>query len=279
MKKMLLYLAFLSFSLISTSANASYTQRAQALVNKITSLFKKPAPSVATIKVGYIPIKGEIREYATYFLELKAFADNPEIDCILVDINSHGGSGATAQIIADYIISIKQVKPVICFISDVGASAAYAIASACSYILSPSKAFIGSIGTVWSNYFDKKVVTTSIASGKFKVPTYSNEGELDEEYREYVQEEVDAFAEDFFQLVAENRNLSLEFIKGLEAKAFNGKKAQALGLIDEVGTLEAVIQKITSEIETKNNGTYEKISLVKRENYQPKVMTTFTTIH
>ncbi len=290
MKKIPFFLTLIILSLAPIHAQKTVSERAQELITSIKYLFKKSVAQeqetssigasetkILSINVGYLPIKNTITDYDQYFFTLKKFADNPEIDYILLDINSGGGSIATAEILAERIKNIKVTKPVICFISDMGCSAAYLIASATSYIIAPASAQIGALGALIA--FDYKPQYLYITSAPYKAPIYKEEGVLDEKFLEYAQDSIDATAEIFFSAVASCRPINVETIRNFQAKKFNGKQALAMGLIDEVGTIEAVIQKITSEIETKNNHVYEKITFLEIENHQPKVMTTFTTIH
>lgn len=287
MKRILFFLVLTTLPLAPAHAHKTVSDRAQELIANIKSLFKKPAaqapeaPAIfeeknLSINVGYLAIKDAITEYSHYFTALKAFADNPEIDCILLDINSSGGSIATAEILAELIKNIQATKPVICFISDMGCSAAYLIASAASYIIAPESAQIGNIGAIMTFSLDKNVTHIFITSGKHKAPLYKNKTELDEEDRKYRQEYIDKLAEVFFSKVATSRNLSIETIKNLHAKMFLGNDSLAHGLIDQIGTHNEVIKKITTAIETKNNCVYNKVVFIQADN---TILTTFNTIH
>jgi protease-4 len=225
--------------------------------------------------VGYVAIKDTIVDYTNYYPSIKKFADNPSIDCILLDINSGGGSASVAQIIAELINKIKEIKPVIVFISGTACSAAYWITAAASHSIATSLAEVGSIGVAWQAVQDQNFLKTYIVSGKYKVP-YTNTGELiDDEIKAHIQKEIDRDAEEFFSFVATARAIPFNTVKDFQAKVFSGRTAAELGLIDEVGALDAVIKKITKDIEDKNGSSYHTIELINSDNV---VISTFDTI-
>jgi len=93
-----------------------------------------PAPKIPTITVGWLDITGEIDEFEKILTPLAKLVEDDSIDIIILRINSGGGSPGDAQIISHYIAAAKQHKPIIAFITGIGASAAYHIASASTYI-------------------------------------------------------------------------------------------------------------------------------------------------
>ncbi len=245
MKKILLFygIFFTALPACTASINSVYTNKIFNLINYILGR-QIPSAKKNNVSVGYMAMKGDISDYGQYFSCLKFFADNQNIDLVMLDINSNGGSGATAEIISDFIQKLKIKKPVIAFIADGCFSAAYWIAASCSYIIAPPTATIGSIGTVSTFTYDKDIVTTFITSGKYKMPAYQQTGELEPKFKDFIQEQVNQAAEHFFASIADQRNIPLEEVRGLEAKWFLAPQALALGLIDQVGTIDAVIQTI-----------------------------------
>jgi signal peptide peptidase SppA len=278
MKKLLLSFTILVLIFATLESNQALTQRAGAIITRVKHLFvKQPAatPKTPTIKVGYVTIKGDIKGYDQHFLALKTLGDDKEIDCILIDIDSPGGSGATAEILSDLIQNIKTTKLVISFVADQACSAAYMIISNSSHIITPLNAYVGSIGAISALSLDKKTQTTYITSGKYKAPSYNAEGELDGEYKSYKQETINEGAENAFALVSTGRNIPIETIKDFQAKVFTAKQALKLGLVDEIGTFNAMVKKITTAIEDKNKSTYDKVTFINSDN---KVIATFNTI-
>src|SRR5690606_24272723 len=65
-----------------------------------------------------------------------------------LDISSPGGEAAGMSGVAELIRAVRQTKPVLAFVNDVAASAAYGIASATDEIVVSPTSILGSIGVV-----------------------------------------------------------------------------------------------------------------------------------
>jgi ClpP class serine protease len=84
-------------------------------------------------------------------------AANPDVSAILLAIDSPGGTVAGTDDLARDVKAARRSKPVWAFIEDLGASAAYWVASQADavYANSPT-ALVGSIGTVMTVYDESK---------------------------------------------------------------------------------------------------------------------------
>ncbi|HLN23447.1 MAG TPA: S49 family peptidase, partial [Patescibacteria group bacterium] len=78
---------------------------------------------------------------------IQALAD-PEIDAIVLDIDSPGGEVAGCFDLADTIYAARGRKPVWAILSESAYSAAYALASACDRIIVPRTGGTGSVGVI-----------------------------------------------------------------------------------------------------------------------------------
>jgi protease-4 len=177
---------------------------------------------------------------------------NPSIKAILLDINSPGGSGVAADEIGQKIQSID--KPVIAVIRDLGASAAYWIATTSDLIYANKLSFTGSIGVIGS-YLDfsglmenYNVTYQRYVSGElkdmgspFKKPTNLE--------RDVFQDIIDQAKDVFIKEVASNRNMSIKKVEKLATgQIFIGKQAYELGLVDVIGTKEDALNFIETRI-------------------------------
>lgn len=262
-KNVLLYAILSAFavnSLCGDTQSPSFTNR---LLNTIKGyiwqkeIIQEPTPSII---VGILKIEGLIQDFENVLIALKSFDDAPQVDCILLIINSQGGSIPTAEIIADYIQTIKTNKPVIAFISGQGASAAYFIASACSFIIAPETSDVGNIGAL--SYYSKDAVeSVYVGSGKYKHPIFIN-GKLDTDYAQNVKVSIDELAQLMFERISSYRNIPVETIKEFEGASFTGKKALSLGLIDHAGTVNDVVKGIAAIISAIKKQPYEQMVLI-----------------
>ncbi|PIX42750.1 signal peptide peptidase SppA, partial [archaeon CG_4_8_14_3_um_filter_38_5] len=70
--------------------------------------------------------------------------NNPNVEAIVLSINSGGGMSVASKEIANQVLNSS--KPVIAWIRELGASGAYMIASASDYVICDNLSIIGSIG-------------------------------------------------------------------------------------------------------------------------------------
>ena len=86
---------------------------------------------------------------------LRQAFENEDSKAIVLQINSGGGSPYQAEMVWNEIQYLKKKYPnkkVYALIEDMGASAAYQIASASDYIIVGKTSLVGSIGVIMSNY-------------------------------------------------------------------------------------------------------------------------------
>jgi protease-4 len=199
--------------------------------------------------IAIIPITGEISyagsdKYVTTnpdaFKQLMNSANtDPSIGGIFLEINSPGGSSVASEEILTTINSSK--KPVVAWISESGTSGAYLAASGADKIVASPSSWIGSIGTIitltdLSKYYEKAGINMySITGGEFK-DMGANYRNLTAEEKDMIQKIVDDDYDHFITLVANNRNLSKNYVKTIaEGKLYSGAQGLDLKLIDEIG--------------------------------------------
>ncbi|PIN74059.1 signal peptide peptidase SppA [Candidatus Woesearchaeota archaeon CG10_big_fil_rev_8_21_14_0_10_45_16] len=166
---------------------------------------------------------------------------DPQIEAIILEINSPGGSAVASDEIAE---AIKQSeKPVIAVIREVGASGGYWIASATDHIIANRMSITGSIG-VTSSYvefgglFEKYGVGYErLVSGKYK-DIGTPYRELSDDERALMQQKIDTIHSFFVEEVVRNRNLDEEAVRKLATgEIFLGVEAQQKGLVDQLGNI------------------------------------------
>ena len=183
--------------------------------------------------------------------QIAAAAADPRATSILLDIESPGGEAVGAFEAADAVRAAAAVKPVVAVVNGMAASAAYALASGASRIVTTPTGVNGSIGVVllhadYSRALDKQGVTpTLIFAGAHKVDGHPF-GPLSDGVREDLQREVNQFYDLFVQTVASGRRqMSPAAIRDTEARVFIGAEAVANGLADSVGTFEEVLADLS----------------------------------
>lgn len=169
---------------------------------------------------------------------------DPEIDGILTIIDSAGGSGAAGEAIAEELK--KSEMPVAAYIYDIGASAAYLVATGADTIIASPFSDVGSIGVTMS-YLDRSeqnkeqgIEFVPLTSAKFK--DYGNPDKpLTAEERKLMERDLAVWHDEFVEQVATNRNLPVEDVAKLaDGSTLPGKLALEKKLIDQIGNKEAV---------------------------------------
>ncbi len=182
--------------------------------------------------------------------DIEAAINDDEVEAVLLDVDSPGGSVDGTKEVADLIMAGRERKPVVAYINGMGASGAYWIASAASWVVAYDTAMVGSVGVVMTHVdysgADQKngIVRTEIYAGKYK-RIASSTRPLTEEGREYLQGIVDTYYSIFVQAVAAQRGLTVEEVleRIADAREFIGTQALEAGAVDEVGDIAAGIRK------------------------------------
>lgn len=160
---------------------------------------------------------------------------------VVLRIDSPGGvvSGLNECVFALRKLSKSAGIPLIAYVDELAASAAYALACACDEIFLPASAIAGSVGVISCMYDQVKadeamgVNFVTITSGDRKADGHPHVP-IEDAAISAEQNRVNRLAQQFFQLVADKRPLSKKQISGYEAGIFLGEEAVAAGLADDV---------------------------------------------
>jgi signal peptide peptidase SppA len=233
--------------------------------NRFVGTYRRDNGSVGSMRVengvAILPIVGSLVNrgawigassglvsYEGIAAQLREARADPEVRAILLDIDSPGGEATGMFATARLVSAINQAKPVLAFVNDVAASAAYGIASAASEIIVSPTSMLGSIGVVLTHFDrsgeleDRGVKPTLIHAGAHKVDGHPF-GPLSDAVRADLQAEVMKIYDQFVGLVAEGRagQISADAIRATEARTYLGSDAISQGLADNVASLDEVI--------------------------------------
>ena len=183
---------------------------------------------------------------------IKADSDN-SVSSIVIDLNSPGGSPVASEEIMNTINNTK--KPVVVWISDVGASGAYLAASSADKIVASPSSMVGSIGVIMeltdlSKYYQQNGINkSSIKAGEFK-DMGADYRPLTTAERSMLQGMVDQDYNHFIDIVSVNRHLDTNYTNNIaQGKIYTGTQAKDLKLVDETGS-----EKSATDIAAKLGG-------------------------
>jgi signal peptide peptidase SppA len=189
----------------------------------------------------------------------QAFGADPKPSAVVLHISSPGGmvAGLNECVLKLQRMSKDAKIELVAYAGEVAASAAYALCCACKRIIAPPSGIIGSIGVISQMVSvaenDKKegIDFRIITSGKRKADGHLHAPISDDAVRAETERNSELAAQ-FFSLAAKARGVPAAKLAGLEAAIFLAKKAEKIGLIDEViGLDEAIYGLDTSEVASK----------------------------
>lgn len=171
-----------------------------------------------------------------------------DVKAIVLRVNSPGGSATASDIILRELQLIHQEKPVVISMGNVAASGGYWIALESDQIFAESNTITGSIGVFGVLPNIQKIANNNglqwdiVKTGRFADLNTTNRPKTAQElalYQRYVNETYNQFLEK----VAKSRNLPKEKVAAIaQGRIWSGEDAQKIGLVDQLGGLEAAIQ-------------------------------------
>lgn len=183
--------------------------------------------------------------------DLQAALDDPGIHGILLSVDSPGGEVHGTDELAKAIFAARGVKPIHAYVSGLGASAAYWIASAADRVIVSDAALLGSIGVVMGmTDTSKRDEARGVKAFQF-VSSQSPDKRPDlntDEGRSRIQSTVDALADVFIAAVAKHRAVKPEKVTSEFGRGgvLVGAAAVAVGMADAVGTFESALEALSS---------------------------------
>ncbi len=179
--------------------------------------------------------------------ELRKLRQDENVKAIVLRVNSPGGSASASEVIQREIRLIKKVKPVVVSMGSYAASGGYWISAYGDRIFAEPTTITGSIG-VFGIQFDVKklandfgVTFDSVKTGKFADALTIARPKTPEELA-VLQRMVDWIYGEFVRKVAEARKLAPDKVEEIaQGRVWSGTEAKQLGLVDELGGLNAAI--------------------------------------
>ena len=179
---------------------------------------------------------------------------NPNIKGIILKVDSPGGEGYAARELSRIIRSID--KPVLAFVDDLSASAAYWISASADYIIANSEvAKIGSIGTyvTLADYDDfwkqQGIRLIEIYADKSTDKNKAYYEAIDKGDFTLIKKDINRFNDLFINSISEMRQGKLTKAETWgTGKLFDADQALELGLIDQIGVWEETIKSFATQL-------------------------------
>lgn len=230
-----------------------------------------PLPARAPVQaaqqgIAIIPIHGTLARrtigleaasglmsYVDIAARIDAAVADPQVQGILLDMDSPGGEAGGVFELAERIRAASAVKPVWAHANDAAYSAAYAIASAATRLTLSQTAGVGSVGVI-ALHVDQSVRDakdglhyTAIFAGHHK-NDFSPHEPLSPQAATSLQTEVNRLYEFFVTQVASMRGMDVEAVRATEAGLYFGDEAIAAGLADAIGSFDQVLAEFSESL-------------------------------
>ena len=200
---------------------------------------------------------------------LQEARENDDVKAIVLRVNSPGGSALTSELIWREIEITKKTKPVVVSMGNYAASGGYYIAANADRIFAEPNTITGSIG-VFGMLPNMNQLGKNIGINAEQVKTHANASgysvfePIDENFKGFVLESIEKTYATFLKRVADGRKMTTEQVDAIaQGRVWTGVDAHKLGLVDEIGGLDAAIQYAaklgkTTSYRTENFPEYEK---------------------
>lgn len=192
---------------------------------------------------GTIDVIGQGKMIST----LEKAAEDDDVKAIVFRVNSPGGSAMASDLIWNAVEKAKKEKPVVVSMGNYAASGGYYIACGADRIFAEPTTITGSIG-VFGMLPNAAELAKEIGVNSEVVSTHNNGAyysavlPLDDRFKNVVQQGIEHIYDEFLDRVAKGRNMSVEEVDAIaQGRVWTGTKALEIGLVDELGGLDAAI--------------------------------------
>lgn len=200
---------------------------------------------------------------------LQEAARDKKVKAIVLRIDSPGGSALTSDLIWREIEITKKKKPVVVSMGNVAASGGYYIACNGNRIFAEPTTITGSIGVfgVLPNF---TTLSNRVGIHTQQVKTHQNAGgyspfmPLDPAFEKVTQEGVERIYKTFVSRVSDGRKMSFQAVDSVaQGRVWSGTEAVKIGLVDELGGMDAAVKYAaklgkTKDYRTRNYPQFER---------------------
>jgi protease-4 len=195
----------------------------------------------ATPYVARLRVDGLITDDRQRIEEIAAAARNDQVRALILSVNSPGGSVAGGERLHGALAAFAAHKPVVTVMHGLAASAGYMIAMPSDRIFASAATLTGSIGVLLQSaemgglLGKVGIGAETIVSGPLKdQPSFTHP--LSPEGRSVLTGIVMDLYDQFVSMVAAGRHMDVARVRELgDGRAYTGRQALALGLIDQIG--------------------------------------------
>ncbi len=217
---------------------------------------------------------------------LSRIRQDDAVKAVVLRINTPGGSATASEVMQREVQLTREVKPVVVSMGDVAASGGYWIASDSSRIFAESTTITGSIGVFGVLFNGQKLANDNgITWDTVKTARYADHPTVTRpkspQELEIYQRSVNRIYSLFLDKVVQGRKLPEEKVAEIaQGRVWSGIAAKEIGLVDEIGGLNAAIAYAAQEAKLDNDWQlqeYPRVSSLE-ERFFGRAVQEITTI-
>lgn len=194
--------------------------------------------------------------FAKIFRQLR---QDKDIKAVVLRVNSPGGSATASEVMQREVQLTRQVKPVIVSMGDLAASGGYWIVTDANRIFAEPNTITGSIGVFGLQINAKKIANNNgitwdvVKTGRYADSETVSRPKSPQELA-LSQRSVNQIYNLFLSKVAQGRKLPQQKVAEIaQGRVWSGVAAKEIGLVDEIGGLDAAIQYAAKQAKLKND--------------------------
>lgn len=226
-----------------------------------------PSQKIAVLEVdGVIQDVGEASIFQTagyvhkeFMKQLNHVKDDNTVKGIILRVNSPGGGTNESAEIHHKLVQIREEtdKPIYVSMGSMAASGGYYISAPANKIFASPETMTGSLGVIMQGVNISELAGklgidfTTIKSGPYK--------DIMSQYRDMTKEEKDILDsmlknsyDEFVRIISEGRDMPETKVREIaDGRVYDGRQAKEVGLIDEFGYQEDVIEQMKNDYKLK----------------------------
>ncbi len=175
---------------------------------------------------------------------------NKSVKAVVLRVNSPGGGVYPSEQIRRQVDALKVAgKPVVVSMGNVAASGGYWISMTADSIWADQATITGSIGIygllmTYPDLFNKLGISTDGVGTTKWVGAFNPDKDLDPEFADLIQSNIEYGYQQFIGSVAAARNLDIAMVDRIaRGRVWTAKQAHDLGLVDNLGGLQQAIDE------------------------------------
>lgn len=198
----------------------------------------------------------------TVVKDMRAMAENDDIKGVVLRINSPGGSALASAVMLREIELLRKKKPVVVSMGNLAASGGYYIATSASKVFAEPHTITGSIGVfgIVPNVGKMLENKLGVTFDEVELNDHAVMGinkPLENAEAVKIQSEIERTYATFKNEVSKGRKMVADSVESIaQGRVWSGKRAKMLGLVDELGGLDAAVQYLAKETKSDAKSFY-----------------------